>query len=159
MEVPKRDLSGPFMFSFDHAFAIKGQGTVLTGTVLSGTVKPAQNIELPALGEAGKGKKVRSLQMFRQPVQLAGQGDRVAVCVPALEAKELERGIVVDAKFGLPTLDACICVVNRLTYFKGDVKTKQKFHISVGHQTVMASCTFFCPWVVNTPGVSSTARA
>mmetsp|Transcript_87983 Transcript_87983/g.137886 ORF Transcript_87983/g.137886 Transcript_87983/m.137886 type:complete len:669 (-) Transcript_87983:122-2128(-) len=145
LTVPKRDLAGPFMFSFDHAFAIKGQGTVLTGTVLSGAVKPGQNVEIPALGEAGKGKKVRSLQMFKQPVQLAGQGDRVAMCVPSLEAKELERGIVVDAKYGLPTLDACICVVNRLTYFKSEVKTKAKFHVSLGHQTVMANAYFFCP--------------
>jgi len=35
---PKRDPNGPFIFAVDHCFAIKGQGTVMTGTVLSGTV-------------------------------------------------------------------------------------------------------------------------
>ena len=109
LNLPKRDPSGPFMFSFDHAFPIKGQGTVLTGTVLSGSAKPAMPIVVPALGEAGRGKKIRSIQMFKQPVQEAIQGDRVAMCVAALDAKELERGIVIGEKFPLPTLDACIC--------------------------------------------------
>lgn len=37
--LPVRDPSGPFLFSVDHCFQIKGQGTVMTGTVLKGTVK------------------------------------------------------------------------------------------------------------------------
>eukprot|EP00913_Durusdinium_trenchii_P010511 g9856.t1 len=52
LAIPQRDPSGPFMFAFDHAFAIKGQGTVLTGTVLSGAVKPQMGIVVPQLGEA-----------------------------------------------------------------------------------------------------------
>lgn len=144
-DVPRRDLNGPFMFSFDHAFPIRGQGTVLTGTVLSGSVKPAQIVDLPAIGEAGKAKKVRSIQMFKQPVQLAGQGDRAAICVTNLDAKELERGLMIDTKLEMPVMDAAIVCVNRLGYFKSDVKTKAKFHVSLGHQTVMAQCHFFCP--------------
>jgi selenocysteine-specific elongation factor len=34
-----RDVSSPFLMAIDHCFAIKGQGTVLTGTVLQGVVK------------------------------------------------------------------------------------------------------------------------
>jgi selenocysteine-specific elongation factor len=33
---PKRNPEGPFVFSVDHCFSIRGQGTVMTGTVLSG---------------------------------------------------------------------------------------------------------------------------
>lgn len=62
--LPKRDFHGPFHFSIDHCFAIKGHGTVLTGccslsshshltlalgTVLSGMVTLNQNLELPEL--------------------------------------------------------------------------------------------------------------
>lgn len=158
--VPKRDPTGAFMFSFDHAFPIKGQGTVMTGTVLSGSVKPQQNIVIPQLGEAGKGKKVRSLQMFRKPVTEAIQGDRVAMCVASLDAKELERGIVISEKFPVPTLDACICVVNRLAYFKQSVPTKAKFHVTLGHQTVIATAHFFCPFDSRaSPSTSSTGGA
>lgn len=34
-----RVAEGPFLFSVDHCFAVKGQGTVLTGTVLAGSVE------------------------------------------------------------------------------------------------------------------------
>lgn len=34
--VPERHKNGPFLFSVDHCFQIKGQGTVMTGTVLKG---------------------------------------------------------------------------------------------------------------------------
>ena len=37
--LPSRDPNGPFIFSVDHCFGIKGQGTVMTGTVLSGSVE------------------------------------------------------------------------------------------------------------------------
>lgn len=37
--LPKRFYDGNFFFSVDHCFPIKGQGTVITGTVLSGSVK------------------------------------------------------------------------------------------------------------------------
>ena len=39
VELPSRRDAGPFYFSIDHCFPNKGQGTVITGTVLSGTVK------------------------------------------------------------------------------------------------------------------------
>jgi len=68
----------PFLFSIDHCFQIKGQGTILTGTVLSGMVKVGDTIELPALKQD---KKIKSMQMFRKPVQAAKQGDRVGICV------------------------------------------------------------------------------
>ena len=36
---PIRSPEGPFLFSVDHCFSIRGQGTIMTGTVLSGSVK------------------------------------------------------------------------------------------------------------------------
>ena len=36
--VPERSADGPLIFSVDHCFPIRGQGTVMTGTVLTGCV-------------------------------------------------------------------------------------------------------------------------
>eukprot|EP00397_Hematodinium_sp_SG-2012_P008514 GEMP01008576.1.p1 GENE.GEMP01008576.1~~GEMP01008576.1.p1 ORF type:complete len:660 (+),score=114.32 GEMP01008576.1:32-2011(+) len=145
IKIPERNTTGSFLFSFDHCFQLKGQGTVLTGTVLSGTVKPTQVVDIPGLGDAGSQKKVRSIQIFKQPAQEAHQGDRCALCIPALDAKEMERGIVIDGKEKIPLIDAAVVVCERISYFKSPVFTKAKFHISVGHQTVMATAHFFCP--------------
>jgi selenocysteine-specific elongation factor len=50
----------------------------MTGTVLGGQVKVGDNIEIPNLRVE---KKVKSMQMFRKPVQSAHQGDRLGICV------------------------------------------------------------------------------
>ena len=47
--LPHRDAAGPFLFSVDHCFSIKGQGTVMTGTVLNGSVNINDNVEISAL--------------------------------------------------------------------------------------------------------------
>lgn len=89
--IPERDTKGPFLFSVDHCFAIKGQGTVLTGTVLSGSVKIGDQVELAGKKEI---RKVKSMQMFRKPVNMAVMGDRLGICVTQLDAKAIERAVL-----------------------------------------------------------------
>lgn len=55
--VPKRDYDGPFFFAIDHCFPIKGHGTVLTGTILSGTIQINSTVELPLLQQQRKVSK------------------------------------------------------------------------------------------------------
>lgn len=101
---PERTSNGIFRFSIDHCFPVKGQGTVLTGTVLSGHVSVDDMIELPMLlffflsfgahmSRLQQTRKVKSMQMFRKPVKLASQGDRLGICVTQFDSKLLERGI------------------------------------------------------------------
>jgi selenocysteine-specific elongation factor len=52
--LPKRNVDAPFYFAVDHCFPIKGHGTVLTGTVLSGSVSVHSTIEIPNLHEQKK---------------------------------------------------------------------------------------------------------
>ena len=47
-------------------------------------------LELPELRVQ---KKVKSMQMFRRPVQACSQGDRLGICVTQLDAKLVERGL------------------------------------------------------------------
>lgn len=139
--VPERDSTGPFIFSVDHCFSIRGQGTVMTGTILNGMVSINDTIEIPALKVS---KKVKSIQMFKKPVEKASQGDRVGVCVTQFDPHLLERGLVCTPG-SIPTLFAAIIKVSKIPYFKGKCETKSKFHITVGHETVMAKLTFFGP--------------
>jgi len=61
LQVPVRNSDGPFLFYFDHGFRIGGQGTVLTGTVISGKVKVGQTVEIPTLKMQ---PKVKSMQVM-----------------------------------------------------------------------------------------------
>lgn len=87
-------------------------------------------------------KKIKSVQMFRKPVSGAMQGDRVGVCVTQFDPKMLERGVVCSPG-SLRTLYAAVISVRKIGYFKGSLATRAKFHITVGHETVMAKVTFF----------------
>lgn len=87
-------------------------------------------------------RKVKSIQMFRRPVSRAIQGDRVGVCVTQFDPKLLERGLVCSPG-SLHTLHAAIVSVRKIGYFRGSLATRSKFHISVGHETVMARASFF----------------
>lgn len=131
VDIPDRNRGStkPFLFAIDHCFQIKGQGTVITGTVLAGKVKVGDTIELPAHKTE---KKVKSMQMFRKPVTSAKQGDRVGICLANLDASLIERGIAAKPGSMKPT-DSTILIVKRVPYFTGEIKTKQKLHISIGH--------------------------
>eukprot|EP01102_Stenamoeba_stenopodia_P016219 TRINITY_DN5645_c0_g1_i2.p1 TRINITY_DN5645_c0_g1~~TRINITY_DN5645_c0_g1_i2.p1 ORF type:complete len:441 (-),score=109.62 TRINITY_DN5645_c0_g1_i2:9-1331(-) len=138
-DLPKRSAEGKFLMSIDHCFPIKGQGTVVTGTILSGSVQLNQNIEFPELNLQ---RKVKSMQMFHRPVPKAMQGDRLGICVTQLDSKQMERGLAADPGVVM-TINNCIISVNKIRFFKSAIKTKAKFHVTVGFQTVMANILIF----------------
>ncbi|XP_038131190.1 selenocysteine-specific elongation factor [Cyprinodon tularosa] len=137
--LPKRDPKGDLLMAVDHCFSIRGQGTVMTGTILQGSLAINDTVEIPVLKVT---KKIKSVQMFRKPVSGAMQGDRVGICVTQFDPKLLERGLVCTPG-SLRTLFAAIISVRKIGYFKGSLATRAKFHITVGHETVMAKVTFF----------------
>lgn len=137
--LPQRDPGGDLLMAVDHCFSIRGQGTVMTGTILQGSLAVNDTVEIPALKVT---KKIKSVQMFRKPVAGAMQGDRVGVCVTQFDPKLLERGVVCTPG-SLHTLYAAVISVRKIGYFKGSLATRAKFHITVGHETVMAKVTFF----------------
>lgn len=87
---PPERKTGPLLFAIDHCFRIKGQGTVLTGTVLQGTLGVREMIEFPDLKQR---RTVKSIQMFREPVECISAGDRAGICVSNLDPKRIERSL------------------------------------------------------------------
>eukprot|EP01082_Thalassiosira_pseudonana_P015384 g14133.t1 g14133 contig9:1225168-1227439(+) len=142
IRAPSRD-SKPspdrFHFAVDHCFPIKGQGTVLTGTCLSGSARPNDMVEFPTLATQ---KKIKGLQMFRRKANIIQQGDRAGICVSNFDAKLMERGIIASPGT-VKLIRGAIAVVRKVRFFKGGLHSGAKFHVSVGHTTVMATVTFW----------------
>ncbi|XP_047440036.1 selenocysteine-specific elongation factor isoform X2 [Mugil cephalus] len=152
--LPQRNPGGDLLMAVDHCFSIRGQGTVMTGTVLQGSLAINDTVEIPALKVT---KKIKSVQMFRKPVSGAMQGDRVGVCVTQFDPKLLERGVVCTPG-SLRTLFAAVISVRKIGYFKGSLATRAKFHITVGHETVMAKVTFFGLPPADAPGPNAASE-
>ncbi len=76
----------------DRVFSMTGFGTVVTGTLLDGTLRPGQEVEvLPQ----GLKTRIRSLQTHRHQVDVAVPGSRVAINLANVPRTDLERGNVV----------------------------------------------------------------
>ncbi len=89
--VPDRAVDQPFRLPIDRAFTIRGFGTVLTGTLISGEVAAGDALEvLPA----GLRVKVRGLQVHGVATDRATTGQRTAVNLQGVELDEVERGHV-----------------------------------------------------------------
>lgn len=86
IEIPVRQLKGPFFFLIDHCFPMKGQGSVVTGTVIQGTVKTGDEVSFPQINEV---KKIKSIQVFKKPVPSIRQGDRAGILFTQLDAKQV----------------------------------------------------------------------
>jgi selenocysteine-specific elongation factor len=129
-----------FLMFIDHCFAIRGQGTVLTGTVVAGRVEVSDDIQLPDFQVS---KKVKGIQVFHQPVPYANQGDRIGLCITQFDAKDLERGIACGSEAGVVHTALLVARVAKVKYHKNEVTPHHTYHISLGHSTVMGSMRFF----------------
>jgi selenocysteine-specific elongation factor len=89
--VPEKDASQYFRLPIDRAFAMRGFGTVVTGTLVSGSVRVDQEIELHP---ARKRVRVRGIQVHGAAVGTAIAGQRTALNIAGMDATDLARGMV-----------------------------------------------------------------
>ena len=104
--LPVRNADGPLFLPVDRAFTLKGFGTVVTGTLLSGTLAPEESVSLLP-GLVGP-FRARTVQVHGAPVPRALAGQRTAVNLPAVATEDVRRGMVLTRFEELPetrTLD------------------------------------------------------
>jgi selenocysteine-specific elongation factor len=82
-------LLGATRLYVDRAFTLHGIGTVVTGTLWSGSVGEGDELRAEP---AGIDVRVRSVQVHDEPVERAGAGQRVALALPGIERSALQRG-------------------------------------------------------------------
>jgi selenocysteine-specific elongation factor len=90
-EVEERASDGLFRLPIDRVFIMKGFGTVLTGTLLSGRIKTGEAVEILPAGILAK---VRGLQVHNEKVEQAVAGQRTAINLQGVEKSSIERGEV-----------------------------------------------------------------
>ncbi|MGO9520471.1 MAG: selenocysteine-specific translation elongation factor [Candidatus Korobacteraceae bacterium] len=90
-EVPAKDSTAVFRLPIDRVFTMKGFGTVVTGTLISGTVSKEQEVEVHP---AGKRLRVRGVQVHGRSANQAIAGQRTALNLPGVETTDLARGMM-----------------------------------------------------------------
>src|SRR3954469_7170757 len=87
--VDVRQDTGLFRMAIDRSFTVAGHGTVVTGTVASGSVAVGEDLEWQP---AGKAVRVRGLHRHDRPVERIGRGSRAAINLAGVHHGEIGRG-------------------------------------------------------------------
>lgn len=91
-DMATKDAGGPLRLPVDRHFAVSGFGTVVTGTLLSGTVTVGDAVEVLPPGEKAR---VREVQVHGSKVEQGFAGQRVALNLSGLSREVIQRGSVV----------------------------------------------------------------
>jgi len=134
-KVPDKQDRGIFRLHVDRVFSMKGYGTVVTGTVNSGSLKIRDTVEL--LPGSVK-SRVRGLQSHGEEVQQVKTGDRAAINLQGVEIKQIERGSQIAEIGYLQSLNQMGVTLQLLGLAQKPITQNQRIRIHLGTQEVMA---------------------
>src|SRR5437867_1071211 len=89
MDVPERESSERVRLPVDRSFTVKGFGTVVTGTLIAGSIRVGDELEVLT---AGRRVKVRGVEVHGKAVDVARAGQRTALNLQGVSHHEIERG-------------------------------------------------------------------
>lgn len=127
-EIIEKPVDMPFRMPIDAVLTIKGFGTVVRGTVISGKIKQGDEV---LILPNNINVRVRGLQSHGDMISEGQAGERVAINFSDIEREQLERGMVVVSKgYFLPT-QRILTEFNYLPYNEKPLKSKFtcQFHI------------------------------
>jgi len=90
---PTRETDKPFLMPIEDVFSIKGRGTVVTGRIERGLVKPMEEVEIVGLGDTRR-TTVTGVEMFRKLLDQGMAGDNVGCLLRGIDREDIERGMV-----------------------------------------------------------------
>ncbi|MBI5589881.1 MAG: selenocysteine-specific translation elongation factor [Deltaproteobacteria bacterium] len=125
--IPERSTTNLFRLPVDRVFTMKGFGTVITGTLISGMIRVGDPI---MIYPSGVTSKVRGIQVHNASVEQAVSGMRTAINFQGLEKASINRGDVLSSP---NALTSSFMVDIRLHYLKSNKKpvknrTRIRFH-------------------------------
>jgi selenocysteine-specific elongation factor len=133
-ETPTRHAELPMRLPVDRVFTIAGAGTVVTGTLWSGTARREDPIEILPSGRTGR---IRGVQVHSRPVDQAVAGMRVALNLAGLDRDEVQRGDIVAAPGTLKTTDRFDALFTYLPGNERPFESGSRVHVHHGTREVL----------------------
>ncbi|MBG0789785.1 MAG: selenocysteine-specific translation elongation factor [Desulfovibrionaceae bacterium] len=134
-EFKPRRRSDLFRLPVDRVFTMKGHGTVVTGTMISGSISLGEDI---TLYPDGTGTKVRGLQSHGETVETAQAGRRTAVNLAGLEVDDIRRGDVLARPGTLFPSQVWDIELTVLESSRLPLKHRKEIHFHHGAREVLA---------------------
>lgn len=134
-EVEEKPSDGLFRLPIDRVFTMKGFGTVVTGTLISGEVSVGDQVEILPSGLKGK---VRGLQVHKEKVQRAVAGQRTAINISGVDKDRIDRGDVLLHPGTLEVTDRLDVEIYHLPSAPRPLKNGVKLRFHIGTSLEMA---------------------
>jgi selenocysteine-specific elongation factor len=152
--VPEKSATGHFRLPLDRAFTVKGFGTVVTGTLIAGSVRKEQEVELYP---TGRRLRVRGVQVYGAPAEQASAGQRTALNLADIEPSDLARGMVLGAPGVFRAATQLDCSLELLPSAK-PLKHRAPVHFHAGTAEIEAQVRLLEGATVLKPGQRAWAR-
>lgn len=124
----------------DRVFTMRGHGTVITGTLISGKVRVGDGL---TIYPEGPSTKVRSLQVHGHSVEEASMGQRTAVNLHGLEVEDIERGDVLARPETLFPSQIWDVEITMLSSSPKPLKHRKEIHFHHGSRETLARVYLF----------------
>ena len=133
-EVPARSSDFTARLPIDRAFSMKGFGAVTTGTLVSGEIAEADELELLP---AGVRVRVRGTQVHGTSVSKATAGQRTAVNLSGIDVNEIQRGMVLSRPERLRSTQIVDAFVEVLAGASRSLRTRARVRVHIGAAEVL----------------------
>jgi len=153
-EVPEKNASGYLRLPIDRVFSVKGFGTVVTGTLVSGTIAKDQEVELYP---AGRRLRVRGVEVHGSAADRALAGQRTAINLTDIEPGEVTRGDVVSEPGRFRAVKRIDCRLDLLPSAK-PLKNRAPVHFHCGTAEIEAEVRLPAGTGAVKPGQASYAQ-
>ncbi|WP_245411662.1 selenocysteine-specific translation elongation factor [Alkalicoccus urumqiensis] len=137
--MPARRSAGPFRLPVDQSFSVKGQGTVVRGTVQNGTASVGDVLHLlPHKKEV----RIRQMQVHHEKRETVHSGQRAAINLGGIDYSDIHRGdVLVSGDFPITkTIDTVLFPV---PLFKTPLKQRAPVKLHTGTSEVYGKIVFF----------------
>jgi selenocysteine-specific elongation factor len=134
--IPERASSNLFRLPVDRVFTMKGFGTVITGSLMSGKVKIGDNV---VIYPSGIPSKVRGVQVHGESVEVAHSGMRTAINFQGLEKASIERGQVLSSANALLPSFMVDVSLHYLESNKKKIKNRSRVRFHTGTSEIMGN--------------------
>jgi len=135
-QIPERSSSNLFRLPVDRVFTMKGFGTVITGSLMSGKVKVGDNV---MIYPSAIPSKVRGIQVHGESVEAAHSGMRTAINFQGLEKASIERGQVLSTANALLPSYMVDVSLHYLESNKKKIKNRSRVRLHTGTSEIMGN--------------------
>ncbi|MDR2572374.1 MAG: selenocysteine-specific translation elongation factor [Oscillospiraceae bacterium] len=138
--VGEKDTDIPFRLPVDRVFPVDGFGTVVTGTLIEGSVKVGDTAEILPSGEKAP---VRNIQVHGENYDAAYAGQRTAISLGGVKRGNVVRGDVITAEGMLSVTNAIDVKLTVMQNSERTIKNSSEIHLYHGARTMLAKVFLF----------------